>query len=379
MASRDVRSHSLVLLASASTLVLAFLSAAVAQEANVSIPDVAVHSDRSEEEKAEKKLERVPGGSSLITSEEIEHGRISNPADILSKEPGVFAQSTSGGEAIRLSIRGSGIQRSPLNYLAGVSVLLDGIPITTSTGVPWELVEPLAANHVEILRGGNAFEYGAKTLGGAIDYVSHTGYDSKPFQGRVEAGSYGYWRGQLSTGGVEGPLDYYLSASGFKRDGYRENSGASSVRFIGNVGYKFTPDLETRFYFRFAHEYFQVPNTLTYAQLQANPRQAAPIAAASGWYKNIPSSIFVGNKTKLRLDEESYVELDFAYKRFPQSGAGGPFVRWEASDVSAALKYVREDDLNGHASKSTLSILSSTAIDTGLKLEGWTNFFAAKD
>jgi iron complex outermembrane receptor protein len=188
----------------------------------------------------------------------------------------VFAQSTSGGEAVRLSIGGSGIQRSPLNYLAGVSVLLDGIPITTSTGAPWELVEPLAANHVEILRGGNAFEYGAKTLGGAIDYISHTGFDSKPFQGRVEAGSIGYWRGQLSTGG-------------FKQDGYRENSGASSIRFVGNVGYKITPELETRFYFRFAHEHFQVPNTLTYAQLQSDPRQAAsgkrqaaPLARASG-------------------------------------------------------------------------------------------------
>lgn len=378
MASRGVRSHSLVLLASSSALVLVSSIAARAQDAQVTVPDIVVSSDRDEKQKAERKLERVPGGASLITSEQIERGRIANPADILSKEPGVFAQSTSGGEAIRLSIRGSGIQRSPLNYLAGVSILLDGIPITTSTGVPWELVEPLAANHVEIFRGGNAFEYGAKTLGGAIDYISHTGYDSKPFQGRVEAGSFGYWRGQLSTGGVDGPLDYYLSASGFKQDGYRDHSGASSVRFVGNIGYKVTPDLETRFYFRFAHQYFQVPNTLTYAQLQADPRQAASIARSSGWYKNIPSSIFVGNKTKLRLDDDSYVELALAYKRFPQGGAGGPFVRWDASDVGASLKYAREDDLAGHASKTTLSVLSSTAIDTGLKLEGWTNFFAPK-
>jgi iron complex outermembrane receptor protein len=252
--------------------------AAPAASEEAVVQDVVVRRQKTEEQKAEEKLERIPGGASLITADEIERGRVSNPADILSREPGVFAQSTSGGEAIRLSIRGSGIQRSPLNYLAGVSVLLDGIPITTSTGVPWELVEPLAANHVEILRGANAFEYGAKTLGGAINYVSHTGYDSKPFQARVEAGSFGYLRGQVSSGQVIGPFDYYVSATGFKQDGYRANSESSSVRFIGNVGYKITPDLETRFFFRFAHEYFQVPNVLTWAQLQADPRQAAAAA-----------------------------------------------------------------------------------------------------
>jgi len=341
------------------------------------VEDVVVRGAADEEQKAAEKLQNIPGGASLVTSRDIEHGRVSNPADILSREPGVFAQSTSGGEAIRLSIRGSGIQRSPLNYLAGVSVLLDGIPITTSTGVPWELVEPLAANHIAILRGANAFEYGAKTLGGAIDYVSHTGYDSQPFQARAEAGSFGYWRGQVSSGQVIGPFDYYISASGFRQDGYRDHSEASSVKFNANFGYKISPDLDTRFFFRFAHEYFQVPNTLTWAQLQADPRQAATAALNNRWYKVLPYSEFIGNKTRLRFDDASALEFAFAYKRFPQSGAGGPFVRWDASDISTSLKYTRSDEFDGHTSNTTLSALSSTALGTSLRLEGWPGFFPA--
>ncbi|WP_198290248.1 TonB-dependent receptor family protein [Methylosinus sp. LW4] len=341
------------------------------------VEDVVVRGAADEALKAAEKLEKIPGGASLVTSEEIERGRVSNPADILSREPGVFAQSTSGGEAIRLSIRGSGIQRSPLNYLAGVSVLLDGIPITTSTGVPWELVEPLAANHITILRGANAFEFGAKSLGGAIDYVSHTGYDSQPFQARAEAGSFGYWRGQVSSGEVIGPFDYYISASGFRQDGYRAHSEASSVRFVANLGYKVSDDIDTRFFFRFAHEYFQVPNTISWAQLQADPRQAAAAALNNSWYKVLPYSEFIGNKTRLRFNDMSALEFAFAFKRFPQSGAGGPFVRWDASDISASLKYTRSDDLGGHTSNTTLSALSSTALDTNLRLEGWPGFFPA--
>lgn len=346
---------------------------AAAQE--VSVPEIVVRANLSEEQKAVQKLERIPGGTNLITSTEIESGRIANPADVLSKEAGVFAQSTSGGEALRLSIRGSGLQRSTQNYLAGISVLLDGIPLTTSTGVPWELVEPLAVNHITVLRGANAFETGALTLGGAIDYVPHTGYDAKRFEARAETGSFGYRRGQISTGQVVGPFDYYLSATAFREDGFRLQSESSSVRAVGNFGYKIAPNLDTRFYFSFAHEYFQVPNTLTWAQLKANPRQAAYAAAVNHWYKLMPASVFVANKTTLRLDDASKAEFTFAYKSFPQTGAGGPYVRWDASDVSASLRYTRNDDFNGHASTTTVAALSSVALHPTLKLEGWPGFF----
>jgi iron complex outermembrane receptor protein len=349
-------------------------AAAASTAEETTVPDVVVRREKSEDEKAQTKLNEVPGGTSLVTSQEIERGRVASPADILSREPGVFAQSTSGGEAIRLSIRGSGIQRSPLNYLAGVSVLLDGLPLLTSTGVPWELVEPLASSRVEILRGANAFQYGALTLGGAINYVTHTGYDSTPFQARVEAGSFGYLRGQVSSGQVIGPFDYYVSASGFKEDGYREHADTSSARFVASLGYRFSPAFETRFFFRFAHHYFQLPFTLTWAQLQQDPRQSNAQSKRDNWYKLIPGSIFVANKSKLTFDDASTLEFGFAYRDFPQNGAGGPFVRWEASDISASLKYSRTDEIAGRQNKATLAILSSTAINPSVRLEGWPGF-----
>ena len=43
-----------------------------------------------------------------------------------------------------------------------------------------ERLEPLAARYVEVYRGPNALQYGAATLGGAINFVSPTGRSAPP-------------------------------------------------------------------------------------------------------------------------------------------------------------------------------------------------------
>ena len=83
--------------------------------------------------------------------------------------------------------------------------------------------------YAEVFRGANAFKYGSITLGGAINLVTMTGYEADPFAVRLEGGSYGYFRGQISGGGVAGPFDYIGSFMGR----YREVS-ASTARKIRN-------------------------------------------------------------------------------------------------------------------------------------------------
>ncbi|WP_036259683.1 TonB-dependent receptor family protein [Methylocapsa aurea] len=311
----------------------------------------------------------TPGGAGLITAESYEQGRVSTISDVFAFEPGVYAQSTSGSDAtVKFSIRGSGLQRSPNNFGAGVLIQLDGLPLLTSTGLPVELIEPLAARSVEVFRGGNAFDLGALTLGGAINYISYTGYNASPAQARFEAGSFGYLREQVSSGLVAGPFDYYISATGFQQDGFRVQSQASSEKVVANFGYKINPDLETRFYFRYAHDVFQVPSTITQAQLQRNPQQANAAAVAFNWYKVIPGSAFIGNKTTLTIDQNSKVEFGAAFKSFPNHGPGGPYVQWEASDISTSVKYSRSDAILGHQSNLAISLLNSTALNPSFQL-----------
>jgi len=51
---------------------------------------------------------------------------------------------------------------------------------------PYEALESLAVSYIEVLRGANAFDYGALNLGGGVNFASHTGYDASPLQLRFE-------------------------------------------------------------------------------------------------------------------------------------------------------------------------------------------------
>ena len=115
--------------------------------------------------KAREALNEVPGGTNVVDMQQVEQGRVSGVADVLAYQPGVYAQSP-GNEGVKISIRGSGINRGPGAHASGNHILLDGLPLTGSGGTPYELLEPLWLSRAEVLRGANGFERGALALGG---------------------------------------------------------------------------------------------------------------------------------------------------------------------------------------------------------------------
>lgn len=61
---------------------------------------------------ASERLREVPGASNLVDMQSVGQGRVASNQDVLAYQPGVFAQSA-GNDGIKLSIRGSGINRAP--------------------------------------------------------------------------------------------------------------------------------------------------------------------------------------------------------------------------------------------------------------------------
>src|SRR5215510_3027256 len=171
---------------------------------------------------AEQKTE-VPGAFTVKTNDDMELGRASNFEDLLQRTPGVFLQSENGMEVSKISIRGSGItsEDEPL----GVMFLMDGLNYNQGDGeTVLEDIDIAVINYAEVFRGADAFKYGALTLGGAINLVPFTGYNAAPFQARLEGGSYGFFRGDMSGGGVQGPFDEYGAIDFRERVGFREHS-----------------------------------------------------------------------------------------------------------------------------------------------------------
>src|SRR3546814_8042977 len=97
-------------------------------------------------------------------------------------------------------------------------------------------VDPSSYRYVEVFKGGNALRFGANALGGAINLVTPTGRDASAFDGRIDVGSFGYVKGQASTGGVSGPLDYFATVSAQRIDGYRDHSDGDAIRGNLNIG-----------------------------------------------------------------------------------------------------------------------------------------------
>lgn len=262
-------------------LSFATLTPASATESPVQLSRVDVTADREKSltvaslADARLDLSFTPGGIELVDAERFLRGRASTLEDTFFLSPGVIAQSRFGSDEARLSIRGSGLQRT--FHGRGLRVLQDGIPINLADGsFDMQALEPLSAAHINVWRGANALALGASTLGGAIDYVSRTGRHAPPGFVRIEAGSFDYLRTGVAAGGVRGDFDAYASFTHQFQNGFRAHSRQSNQRLFANAGIRHSTTAETRLYLTAVHTDSELPGSLTLAQLRSAPRSAHP-------------------------------------------------------------------------------------------------------
>lgn len=248
---------------------------------------------------AKAAIRETAGGVDSVSSEEFRDGRTQTIKDMLDFVPGVFAQAK-WGEDSRLSIRGSGLAQSA--HTRGVKLMQDGIPFNAADGfTDLQQIDPLSVEHVDVWKGGNALRYGAATLGGAINMTSFTGYTASPAQARLEVGSFGYRRGQISSGMAIGPWDYYVSPTRVQSGGYRNHSATDSNRLTANTGYRFANGAETRVYVNLNDIRQELNSTLTMAQFRANPKMAGDNRNFSNNTKRDIQSMRFGNKTAFQV------------------------------------------------------------------------------
>ncbi|MGE8499777.1 MAG: TonB-dependent receptor family protein [Pseudomonas sp.] len=336
-----------------------FAVAAEAPVAETKLGTVVVQgAKKTEAKKAEERLEEVPGSVSVVDNAEVEKGRAATLEDVLAFQPGVIAQSAGGNDAIKISIRGSGANASPGYFREGVKFLFDGLALTGPGGTPYELLETSGVSYTEVLRGANAFDYTALSLGGAINMITHTGYTSPGNYARFEAGSFGWRKQQLSTGGVEGNADYYVSLHNSERDGYQDYTFTKAKGVVSNFGYRFSPKLDTRLIIRYREQYHENSGTLTRAQLESDSSQPNLTTVAQRGDSTKNGSIWVGSKTTYSFDDDSKIELGLVYHNYRQIlGEKSPVIpnHWQWRDLNTSLRYLRTDEIFGRQSNTTIA------------------------
>ncbi|MBU1375919.1 MAG: TonB-dependent receptor [Alphaproteobacteria bacterium] len=243
-------------------------------------------------------IQRTAGGVALIPDTAFKSGPAAAIKDILAYVPGIITQPRYGPDA-RVSIRGSGLSRAYGNR--GIQALVDGVPINTSDGLlDLSEVDPSAYRYVEVFKGANALRYGGNSLGGAINFVTPTGRDATGFDGRLDGGSFGFVRGQASTGGADGAWDWVVNASAQSEDGYRDHSKGTFKRLNANLGYRLSSNVETRFYVNAYAWRARIPGEVSKAAALTNPKAANSDWVVQDQQRNI-DSVRLTNKTTVRL------------------------------------------------------------------------------
>ncbi|MGY6553921.1 MAG: TonB-dependent receptor family protein [Wenzhouxiangella sp.] len=232
-----------------------------------------------EDQAAAERLDRIPGGTALITREEMQLGRGETLADVLDFAPGVVAQQRFGPEDLRLSVRGSGLNRT--GHGRGLMLVMHGMPINAADGnfdmITFDLWQ---AQRLEIYRGAQAARYGATTLGGVIEMVPRTGRTSAGTEFDASLGSFDFARLRASQGGAGDNADYFFSASAARSDGFRHQSASETLKLHGNFGLRHSANAETRWFLSAATTESEWPGALDRAQFAADPSQAAPVSLA---------------------------------------------------------------------------------------------------
>lgn len=249
---------------------------------------------------AKARLEQIPGAVSVVPAEVWKDTQARTLKDVLDYTPGVFAQ-PKWGEDTRLSIRGSGLSRN--FHMRGIALYQDGVPVNNSDGgTDFQEIDPTAFAYTEVYKGANGLRYGANSLGGAINLVSPTGYDARPFEGRIDWGSDNTHRMQASTGGNNGVVDGFFTVSAMDRDGFRDHSGGESIRASGNIGWRINDWAETRFYATVADIQQDIPGSVTKDAALTSPETAAANNIRQHYQRNI-ESYRLSNKTVFQLDK----------------------------------------------------------------------------
>ena len=263
------------------------------------------------DEALQNELALIPGGVSLIDAKDFEERQVSTIGEALRYVPGVWTSQTSRIDSI--SIRGSNLDHRTFDQ-NGVKVLVDGLSLTAADGnTQSQLIDPNSARRIEVYRGANAVQYGASTLGGAINFTSPTAYNT-PSSVQVRAGSYDYLNIRATAAHrFNEKFDALVTVDSEQDGGYRDHNDQENLRIYANAGWNINDAISTRLYFTNLDLDMELPGSLSAEQVEEDRRQANPNAIKGDYQRNI-DAYRIANKTTITLGDNERIDFGVVYE-----------------------------------------------------------------
>ena len=146
------------------------------------------------------------------------------------------------GNPLQADLYYRGYAASPLLGLPmGLTVYQDGVRLNEPLGdaVNWDLVPTRAIAGMGLLGGANPL-YGLNSLGGSIVLTMKNGFDHAGHAVALEGGSAGRFVGSVESGANNASIGYYVNATRFREDGWRDLSPSASEVAYGNIRWRGT-------------------------------------------------------------------------------------------------------------------------------------------
>lgn len=225
-------------------------------------------------------VSRLPYAVTIIPPSEIDVRRGLGIDEVLSRVPGVLTQSRSGGQDVRLVIRGFGARgagdRSNSGTSRGIRIMVDGIPETEPDGrTSFDQIDMSLAGEVEVIRSNTSSLWG-NAAGGVVN-ISTIPLFSRPYnQISFTGGSYGLQKAAYRSISSLSNLQLAAGFSTSRYEGWRKHSAAK--RSVLSISLKDAISEKTSLgvYLLGSSSIFHIPGPLTQQQFDADPVQPNP-------------------------------------------------------------------------------------------------------
>ncbi len=353
-------------------LFLAAVSTLCADPANPTatlVPDSTGPSVKLDRFEVQGRTERIPPtlSQSVVGSTSLEADALSGTVaqsleEVLRVVPGVQARSRAGDDVF-LSVRGSGLQSIVFTKARGTDILIDGIPTNSADGnFDYSLIDPLAAEALDVFRGAAATGFGSNTLGGALNLATPTGRDPQSRTLRLDAGSFGFLRASAGFGVASEKWDATARYTRQQQDGFRDYTAADADKFSSSFGRRLSANAENRVFVQAARVHQEVSLPITQKQVESDPTQAGAANPATQPYFDV-ETVRLADKLTFSTSETQieasafylYKYVDFRRPSVATTGyrLGPGWLDATTHDLGAQLRMVHTGALLGR--KNTLS------------------------
>ncbi len=186
------------------------------------------------------KPERLPFSTQSADADALTRAQSLDLTEHMNQNLGSVSVNSAQNNPLQADVQFRGYSASPLLGLPmGVSVYQNGVRINEPLGdaVNWDLVPESAIHSMTLVGGANPL-FGLNTLGGALSLTMKNGFNFQGHQAEASGGSWGRAVTSVESGNNNGTFGYYVNASHFREDGWRDESASDAVNVYGSGSWR---------------------------------------------------------------------------------------------------------------------------------------------